>query len=377
MFDPAPSRTRIPLSPPLARVLRAPGARVAVSAEEVGARRLRESEWRHRSMHDPLTGLPNRTLFLDRLTQSLARARRSGRPLAVIFLDLDDFKLVNDRLGHAAGDLLLQGLAPRLASVLRVEDTLARFGGDEFVVLCEDLSGTAEALALADRLRDALAVPCRVGEHEHLVSCSMGVALSSPAYWGAPEALVRDADAAMYRAKAGGRDRFALFDDAMREDLLHRLEIEQGLRRALAEGELRLCVSGREALVHWEHPALGTLGPEAFLPIAEETGLIVAIGNWMIAEACRRAAQTPVVVAVSARQVADPGLVPAVADALERCGLRPDRLTLEVSETALVEDPDGAAEVLRALHSLGVGLAVVGPVVTMARALTATTLEAA
>ncbi|HET8672901.1 MAG TPA: diguanylate cyclase, partial [Thermoleophilaceae bacterium] len=265
-------------------------------------RRRNEQETRHRALHDPLTGLPNRDLFRDRLQHALARARRRDTTLAVLFLDLDNFKYVNDTLGHEAGDELLRLLAPRLSDAIRAGDTLARFGGDEFVVLCEDIAGEREAVEIAERVRRCFATPVTLagGGTQH-VSASIGVALPSEGH-DVPDSLLRDADAAMYRAKQRGRARFEVFDADMRDTLLRRVETEAELRHALEHDELHLVFqpaieidSGRlvavEALARWDHPERGSVPPAEFIPVAEESGLIVPLGNWVIREAMRRAVE--------------------------------------------------------------------------------------
>jgi diguanylate cyclase (GGDEF)-like protein/PAS domain S-box-containing protein len=331
-----------------------------------------DHELRHQSLHDPLTGLPNRLLFVDRVQHALARAQRSDETVAVVLLDLDQFKLVNDSLSHEAGDQLLQEVALRLAQHVRANDTLARFGGDEFVVLCEGLVDSSEALLVAERMRALFDEPCTVAGRAHVVSASIGVAVSSDgAYYGRHEDLVRDADAAMYRAKSAGRDRCELFDEDMRTDVVHRLNTESALRRALERDELRLFfqplvslhdggVRHCEALVRWEDPERGLVPPGEFIPVAEDSGLIIPIGEWVLEEACRQAAAWDsmcISVNLSAIQVGQPGIVQTVSGALERHALSPDRLILEITETALIEDPDGAALTLQALADLGVRIA--------------------
>jgi diguanylate cyclase (GGDEF)-like protein/PAS domain S-box-containing protein len=338
-----------------------------------------EDELRHQSLHDPLVGLPNRTLLLDRVGRALRQTRGPERQAAVIFIDLDRFKLVNDSLGHDTGDLLLQTLVPRLAGVLRESDTLSRFGGDEFVVLCEDLDDNTQALYLAKRLHEAFKIPFCLGDQEHLISASIGVAVSSDKYRGRPEELVRDADAAMYRAKAAGGNRIELFDEVLRARILHRLEIESGLRLAIANGELALhyqpivdLASGEigrcEALVRWQHRQRGLIQPDEFVPIAEETGLILPLGSWVIEEACRQMgewsksdspelAQMSVAINLSALQMVQEGLVPMISAMLRRHGVDPQRLICEITETALIHSPEAAEQALVGLDALGVGVA--------------------
>ncbi len=333
----------------------------------------------HQAFHDTLTGLPNRALLADRLGQTLARRERRCAEAAVLFLDIDRLKWVNDSLGHAAGDQLLVDVARRLDSVLRPGDTVARFGGDEFVVLCEDLGSAGEAITVAERLREALASPFHVRGREIGLTASIGIALASTSSHDTPDALLRDADAAMYRAKERGRDRVELFDDHMRSRALARLETESTLRRAIDQQELRVhyqpvidLTSGRatglEALVRWQHPERGLVPPSEFIPVAEETGLIVGLGAFVLAEACtqvarwnnRRSDEPPLTVSVnlSAHQLRSPGLRELVAEALERTSLEPRLLCLEITETALVEDAESNRTALDSLKDLGVTLAV-------------------
>jgi diguanylate cyclase (GGDEF)-like protein/PAS domain S-box-containing protein len=332
-----------------------------------------EEDTRHRALHDPLTGLPNRALFLDRLGHALER--RAGGTVAVLFMDLDHFKVINDSLGHEAGDRLLCAFAPRLQETLRPSDTVARFGGDEFVVLCEDLGGAEDAVHLAERILAGLATPLTVGSHELFTSATIGLAVARAG--DTPEGLIRDADAAMYRAKARGRGRYELFDQAMRERVSERLEIENSLRRALADGDLELhfqpivaladhSIVGAEALLRWHHPERGWISPADFIPIAEESGLIVPIGEWVLEEAARLALRWPapapgasqpqVAVNLSARQVAHPGFAERLGASLDRTGLPPERLSLEITETVLMEEAEAPMEAVRKIKRLGVRL---------------------
>jgi diguanylate cyclase (GGDEF)-like protein/PAS domain S-box-containing protein len=354
------------------------GMLVSAAIRDVTERKLAADALAHQARHDPLTGLPNRTLFLDRLEHALARSRRSGAKLAVLFLDLDDFKLVNDTLGHDSGDLLLISLTPRLCSALRPGDTVARFGGDEFVVLCEDLVAEADAVHIAERVADACAQPITIGDHERVLTVSAGVVMVQDGE-ATPADLLRDADAAMYRAKAKGKGGVEVFDEGMRARLMERITVESELRMALRRGELRLFyqpvvalssadaeIVGVEALVRWQHPERGLLEPADFIHIAEASGLIVPIGEWVIEEACRQAAswrdgrpgKPPIRVSVnlSPRQVARSDVAGAVARILERTGLDASLLDLEITERILLEEGEAAAKALRSLKAVGVRL---------------------
>ncbi|CAN5133009.1 hypothetical protein BH20ACT16_BH20ACT16_11270 [soil metagenome] len=295
-----------------------------------------ERDTRHLALHDPLTGLPNRTLFLDRLTVALRQSGRRGT-VAVLFLDLDHFKFINDSRGHGAGDQLLQKLAERLTTVMRPGDTLARFGGDEFCIVCDGLGGAADAAGIAQRLLEALALPFTLSAGEHFVSASIGISLADGTARSA-EDLIREADAAMYRAKDGGRGRFELFDEIMRSDATRRLRLGNDLRAALEEEREEIlaysqpivsladgAIIGAEALVRWEHPRRGMLAPGDFIPIAEASGTIVALGDRVLRLACHQAARwidAPgredfwISVNLASRQVASRGLVERVAEIL-------------------------------------------------------------
>ena len=337
-----------------------------------------EVELAHQALHDALTGLPNRGLFLDRLAQALARIGRHSSALAVLFCDLDRFKVVNDSLGHGAGDMLLIDVARRLEEVLRAGDSAARFGGDEFVILCEDISGAHQAIAVADRVSEVLAAPFVVGDDEVFVRTSIGIAMAS-GQQARPESLVRDADAAMYRAKERGGGVYEVFDDEMRARAVKRLEIENALYRALDRGEFLLhyqpqvslatgAVAGLEALVRWQHPERGLVMPGEFIASAEETGLIIEIGAWVLREACEQAARWALVrgsgppvrlsVNLSARQCAHPDLVGLVAGALRESGVDPATICLEITETAVMADLEATVEIFDQLRALGVTLAI-------------------
>ncbi|HEY2705006.1 MAG TPA: EAL domain-containing protein [Candidatus Dormibacteraeota bacterium] len=331
----------------------------------------------HQALHDPLTGLPNRALFVDRLEQALVRNLRRSSTIAVLFVDLDRFKVVNDSLGHAAGDRVLSVLGERLCSVLRPGDTVARFGGDEFTVLCTDLEDEKEAFAIAERITAVLATPFDLEGAAVVLTASIGIALATADH---PDAhtLIRNADAAMYRAKEHGRARWLLFDEAIHRRAVERLETEVALRRSLEAGDFRLHyqpivdadggLAGFEALVRWQHPSRGLVAPADFIPLAEETGLIERLGAWVITEACRQARRWqgmrpgghPLLMSVnvSARQLRTLSMGELVVDALRSGGLPPQDLCLEITESALIEDVDATMEALEALHAVGVRLAV-------------------
>jgi diguanylate cyclase (GGDEF)-like protein/PAS domain S-box-containing protein len=329
-----------------------------------------EEETRRRGLHDPLTGLPNRTLVLDRIAHALARADRGEASVAVLFLDVDNFKVVNDSLGHRAGDNLLRQLAQRLSDAVRPSDTVGRFGGDEFVVLCEDVVDEPMALRIAGRLARVFEAPFALeGDDVHLASASIGVVLRDGAQ-DDPEELLRDADAAMYRAKERGRSRVELFDSGMRARAIGRLQTEGDLRRALDRNELCVVyqpivglrdgtICGFEALVRWQHPERGLLTPAQFIPVAEESGMIVGLGRVVLEEACRQAAaweSVPVHVNLSARQLADPNLIDSVAHVVRTTGVKPSNLVLELTESSLLERAHSPAETLARLKGLGISL---------------------
>jgi diguanylate cyclase (GGDEF)-like protein/PAS domain S-box-containing protein len=345
---------------------------------DISERKAFEYQLAHQATHDPLTGLPNRVLLLDKLTGSLERARRHQRLMAVLFLDLDHFKVVNDSLGHGLGDRLLIAIAERLKVALRPGDTIARFGGDEFVLLCEDLDASGDAIAIARRVDQALSSPFEIDDAEIYVGVSIGIAFSDRDS-NEPETLIRDADAAMYRAKEKGRARYEIFDSAMRAHAVDRLDIENALRRALDRRQLRVhyqpiidlgtgLISGVEALLRWEHPERGLLLPADFIAIAEETGLIVPIGGWVLGQACRQlqrwAAEVPetaklvVTVNLSGRPLSHPRLVAEVEAVLHDTGIEPGRLDLEITESVLMDDVEMSADTLQRLKALGVRLVV-------------------
>lgn len=324
--------------------------------------------------HDPLTGLLNRRLLLERLERAVARARRTGGTLGLLFIDLDRFKTVNDALGHGAGDGLLAEIARRLRARIRTTDTAARLGGDEFVVLLEPLRSATDAGRVAREIVAAIAHPIALDGRELVVSASVGIA-TFPADAEGPVELLSRADAAMYRAKSEGGGQLAFWGPAMHKAALERLELDRDLRRALRRGELVLHyqptveldsgrIVGAEALLRWHHPSRGLLPPGRFVGLAEETGLIVPIGGWILDTACVQAmawagagGPASVAVNVSPRQFRRADLVTTVRNALARSGLLPDRLVLELTESSLLEDVDAAAATLAALKAIGVRIA--------------------
>jgi len=345
-------------------------------ARDTRERAAYEARLLHQATHDALTGLPNVTLLRDRLGQALAVAQRHLRGLAVLFLDLDHFKNVNDSLGHACGDALLVDIGRRLAGSLRESDTVARQGGDEFVILLADLSEESQTAMIVEKLLAALAAPCHVGGRDLHVTASIGIAVF-PRDGESAETLLRKADTALYRAKEVGRNNFQFHTAAMNALAQERMEIEQHLRNALAAGEFSLLyqpqvdlqsgeLRGLEALLRWHNPLLGEVPPTRFIPIAEEIGLIGEIGHWVLREACRqnRAWQAAglacrrVAVNVSACQFAQCDFAARVAGVLDECGIAPHWLELEITESVLMRDAEAAGATLRELKALGICIAI-------------------
>jgi diguanylate cyclase (GGDEF)-like protein len=335
----------------------------------------RQRELAFMATHDALTGLPNRTLIVDRLEQMLLRARHSQTPVAALFIDLDNFKGINDTLGHSAGDELLQAFAARLDGVVRDVDALGRLGGDEFVVLAADMSLMAGPELVAERLLDALKEPVRLGENETpvTVTASIGIATGDRASAGD---LLRDADIAMYRAKWGGRNRYVVFECGMQEAVQSRMELEMDLRGALENDEFFLAFqptfdlrdmtpTGLEALIRWDSPTRGVVQPDDFVPLLEETGLIVDIGRWVLERACAQGAEwrdaghpVGMAVNVSARQLDCDGIVDDVRRALSQSGLDAAALTLEITESTLMRDTENTVRRLTEVKALGVRVAI-------------------
>ncbi len=354
---------------------------IVVNYRDITERKTFEEQLRHQAFHDPLTDLPNRALFMDRLRHALVRMKRRKKPAAVLFLDLDNFKLVNDSLGHEAGDRLLVSVAQRLRGCLRTEDTAARFGGDEFTILLEDVRHAGDAVRVARQITQALNAPFALEGREVFINASIGIALSTSSS-ERPTDLLRNADAALYRAKASGKAACEVFDAATNTLTLERLDLEADLRRAIERGELAVHyqpqlelltgrIAGWEALVRWKHPERGLLPPPAFLSVAEETGLITQIGNLVLEEACRQAKEwqeerhptadtsLKISVNISARQLQHPDeLVGEVVRVLEDTALAPDTLVLEITESMIMEDAEYNVDVLSRLKDLGVRVAV-------------------
>jgi len=345
---------------------------------EIAERRELEEQLTHQAFHDPLTGLPNRALFFDRLELALERARRRDVEVAVLFMDLDDFKVINDSLGHEVGDQVLLAVVERLENCMLAEETLARFGGDEFTVLLEDVSGPSDAARVAERIGEALRAPFVLRGRERFVTTSVGISFGGRG-GERPGDLLRNADLAMYQAKARGRNRHAVFEPVMGERALQRLELEGALRRALERKEFRLHyqpkvslesgeIVAMEALIRWEHPAQGLVFPAQFVPVAEEIDLIAPIGRWVLEEACRQArrwhARFPgmpplkVCVNLSAKQFQHCALLEDIGAALRETGLDPSALDLEITESVVMEDAPATIATLRDLKGLGVNLAI-------------------
>lgn len=356
--------------------------------QDITERKRAEEQIRHLAFYDSLTSLPNRMLFREQLNQALQSARREERYVAILFLDLDNFKRVNDTLGHTIGDLLLQDVGARLAQCIRAEDslarspsaqpnlTVARLGGDEFTVLLGRIANTQDAAKVAQRILDSLSESTFVDGHELFVSASIGIAVY-PFDGEETETLIKNADAAMYHAKSDGRSRYHFYNPSMNASALEKLNLERSLRKALDRDEFVLYfqplvhgtsgeIIGNEALLRWRHPERGLIAPGEFIPLAEETGLIVPIGQWVIETACKQNIQwqraglpsVPVMVNLSTIQFHDPKLVSKVEDVLRETGLDSRYLTLELTESMLMQDSEHNITTLLELRRLGVGLAI-------------------
>jgi diguanylate cyclase (GGDEF)-like protein len=336
----------------------------------------REEELGFLATHDALTGLPNRTLILDRVKQMLARSVRNQTPVAALFIDLDNFKSINDTLGHGVGDELLQAVTARLGGVIRDADALGRLGGDEFVVISEELSLSVGPELIAERLLDALKHPFDLGADKATrvtVTASIGIAVGERI---SAEELLRDADIAMYRAKWDGRNRYVVFETGMQDTIQKRMELEMDLREALANEEFFLAYqptidlrdmspTGVEALIRWRHPVRGVVQPDDFVPLLEETGLITEVGRWVLQEACSqgaawRAGGHPISMAinVSGRQLDTDQIIGDIEDALKHSGLEPVALTIEITETTLMRNAEETARRLVQIKQLGVRIAI-------------------
>jgi diguanylate cyclase (GGDEF)-like protein len=354
------------------------GAFVSRALRYAMERKRAEIELAHRALHDPLTGLPNRALFLDRLEVALARAARDPRSVAVMFIDLDRFKTVNDSLGHEVGDQVLIEVAARLEALVRPSDTVARFGGDEFMLLFDDFAEEQDAVLLADRISDGIAQPFVLGEQEFFLTASIGIAFAHGGAAGSAANIIRNADATMYRAKESG-SRIELFSNDVRTSALSRLQLDTELHRAVERGELRVAyqpqvslasgqIVGVEALVRWQHPTRGLLAPTDFIPLAEDIGLVTPIGLWVFEQACHDLAQwndsagsrAPVCAGVnlSPRQLTQPDLASDIAAILERTAVDPGQIWLELTESAVIRSTEAAAAVLHDIKALGVRLSV-------------------
>ena len=363
----------------LGRIDTPSGTLVSAAIRDVTERIAAEQAIAFHATHDTLTRLPNRVLLLDRLDQELSRRTRHDRGVGVLFVDLDHFKWVNDSLGHAAGDGLLAAVADRLCHLMRPGDTVARFGGDEFVVLCQDVHSLEDVVTVAERLKNAMRAPLLVGANETTITVSIGISYAGPGTTATADDLVRDADTAMYEAKERGRDRHDVFDSAARRRAATRQEMSHALRQGIDRDELLVVfqpeidlgtntVVGVEALARWAHPTRGMLDPEQFIPVAEESGVILPLGQRILRMACqqvvgwgvRQRALTDLTLSVnlSARQLLAPNLPAIVEQALEETGLAASRLCLEITESVLLRDADSSGRALELLKELGVQIGV-------------------
>jgi diguanylate cyclase (GGDEF)-like protein len=364
-------RGEIPVEFRSSQIGPAEGGRMVVAIRDIRARLAAEARIQHMANHDALTGLANRVLLRDRLSQALAWARHDGPQVAILYLDLDRFKAVNDTFGHSAGDKVLRTVAARLRRCVREADTVARIGGDEFIILQTNANNLQNTNALAQRLAEELARPHMLEGQPAVTGVSIGIALA-PGDGDDPDVLLGNADLALYQAKSERRGGWRFFEPQMNERMRARRALELDLRRALAAEEFELFyqptvdlrsghVRGFEALIRWQHPERGMIPPADFIPLAEEIGLIIPLGHWVLQCACRDAASWPaemkVAVNLSSAQFAAPGLVESVAEALQGSGLSPSRLELEITETVMMQDTEATLAILRALRELGVSIA--------------------
>src|SRR6202041_2961256 len=343
---------------------------------DITERKLAEERVQSLAYYDALTGLPNRILLRDRLSKALSTARRQNHKVALLFLDLDRFKMVNDSLGHSVGDLLLQEIAERLKSVAREQDTIARLGGDEFLIVLTNIKDIPGAAVAVERFMDAMTPEFVLQGHSFSISCSLGISIF-PEHGADSETLIKNADAAMYSSKEGGRNNFQFFTADMNAEAMKRLTLENGLRPALERQELFLVyqpqmdvvtgkITGLEALLRWQHPELGLVPPDQFIRIAENSGLIIPIGEWVLRAACSQARRwqdegipaVVVAVNVSAVQFRQPGFCELIKRVLEETGLAPQYLGLELTEGLLLADADVTFAVLQDLKAMGLSLAI-------------------
>jgi diguanylate cyclase (GGDEF)-like protein/PAS domain S-box-containing protein len=343
---------------------------------DITLRKTVEEQLTNLALYDHLTKLPNRLLFEKTMSQALARARRNNKLMALMFLDLDHFKDINDRLGHDIGDLLLKGVSDRLVTCIRETDTVARLGGDEFAIILDEISATEDAAMIAEKIIHALTPPFYLNGNEVFVSTSIGIAVY-PISGETSIALTKNADIAMYQAKQTGRDQYCFFTDIMNEQIRFRLEMVHSLRYSIDRNELELYyqpkfdlktnkITGTEALLRWNHPVLGLLKPGDFIQVAEETGLIQKIGTWVIEEACRTNKHwqdiglqaCSVAVNLSSFQVVQDDIIDVIQSALEQSGLEPKYLEIELTETSLIVNTEKSAKVLHNLHEIGVGITI-------------------